>query len=54
VRKALAAAFLPYAPEANERMMLVAFAKSPHFNMPAAAVRAEAARIESRRCTAAG
>jgi choloylglycine hydrolase len=28
------AAFLPYAPEANERQMLAAFSKSPQFNMP--------------------
>lgn len=48
------AAFLPYAPEANERLMLASFARSPHFHMPAAAVRAEAARVEARRCVAAG
>ena len=48
-------AFLPYAPEANERQMLVAFAKSPHFRMPPQAVRAEAAQLEStRHCSAAG
>ncbi|WP_212758278.1 linear amide C-N hydrolase [Usitatibacter palustris] len=47
-------ALLPYAPEANERQMLVAFAKSPHFAMPAHLVRAEAAQVETRRCVAAG
>lgn len=49
------AAFMPYVPEANERQMLAAFAKSPHFGMPPQAVRAEAAQIEStRRCVASG
>ena len=49
------AAFLPYAPEANERQMLLAFARSPHFGMPPQVVRAEAAQLEStRRCTAVG
>jgi choloylglycine hydrolase len=49
------AAFMPYAPEANERQMLVAFAKSPHFGIPPQAVRAEAAQIENtRRCVASG
>jgi hypothetical protein len=44
--------FKPYTPEANEHLMLVAFAKSPHFGMPPQAVRAEAAQIENtRRCT---
>lgn len=47
------AAFLPYAPEANERQMLAAFSKSPQFNMPAPAIHAEATLIEmTRRCAA--
>jgi choloylglycine hydrolase len=47
------AAFLPYAPEANERQMLAAFARSPQFNLPAPAVHAEATLIEmTRRCAA--
>jgi penicillin V acylase-like amidase (Ntn superfamily) len=49
------AAFMPYAPEANERLMLATFARSPHFSMPPQVVRAEAAQLEStRRCVAAG
>lgn len=49
------AAFMPYAPEANERQMLTAFARSPHFAMPPQLVRAEAAQLEStRRCVASG
>jgi penicillin V acylase-like amidase (Ntn superfamily) len=48
------AAFLPYSAEGNERMMLAAFAKSPQFAVPPQAVRLEAARIETRRCTVAG
>lgn len=44
-------AFMPYAPEANERLMLTAFSKSPQWALPAPAVRAEAAQLEStRRC----
>jgi penicillin V acylase-like amidase (Ntn superfamily) len=49
------AAFMPYAPEANERQMLFAFAKTPAAGLPPQAVRAEAAKLEStRRCVAAG
>ena len=50
----VSAALLPYAPEANERLMLASFSKSPHYNMPAAAIHAEAAQVESRRCVATG
>jgi penicillin V acylase-like amidase (Ntn superfamily) len=48
------AALMPYAPEANERLMLVVFAKTPDFHVAPQAVRAEAAQVESRRCVAAG
>ncbi|QJR10857.1 hypothetical protein DSM104443_01927 [Usitatibacter rugosus] len=47
-------AFLPYAPEANERQVVLAFAKSPDIRLPAQAARAEAARIESTRHCVAG
>jgi choloylglycine hydrolase len=47
------ASLQPYAPEANERLMLAVFRKSPHFNMAPDAIRAEAAQVESRRCVAA-
>ena len=45
--------FLPYAPEANERQMLVVFAKSHRYSTPAALVKNEAARVDARRCVSA-
>jgi penicillin V acylase-like amidase (Ntn superfamily) len=53
-RGEVTAALMPYAPEANERLMLAVFAKTPNFSVPPQAVRAEAAQVESRRCAAAG
>ena len=49
----MTAQFMPYAAEANERQMLVAFAKSPHYSTPAAVVKNEAARVDARRCVSA-
>ncbi len=48
------AGLMPYAPEANERLMLASFAKSPEFRQPPAQVRADAGRVEERRCAATG
>ena len=49
------AALAPYSPQANERMMLTAFAKSPQFGWTPDRARAEAHRIETtRRCTRTG
>ncbi len=49
----MTAQFMPYAPEANERQMLAAFAKSPHYSMPTALVRNEAAKVDARPCVSA-
>jgi hypothetical protein len=51
----LTAALDTYTPQANERMMLTAFAKSPQFGWTPEMARAEAHRIETtRRCTRTG
>ena len=51
----LTATLDPYTPQANERMMLTAFAKSPQFGWSPEMARAEAQRIETtRRCTRTG
>jgi choloylglycine hydrolase len=51
-RGEVTATLMPYAPEANERLMLSAFGKTSRFHVPAQTVRAEAALIETRRCVA--
>ena len=48
-------ALAPYSPQANERMMLTAFAKSPQFGWSPDRAKAEAHRIETtRRCSRTG
>ena len=45
----------PYTPQANERMMLTAFARTPQFGWSPGMARAEANRIETtRRCSRTG
>lgn len=44
--------FQPYSAQANERLMLSSFARTPRSGMTPEAVRREAARLESRRCLA--
>lgn len=44
------AALIPYAPEANEKLMLENYDRSPRLSVTRPAVRAEAAQVETRRC----
>jgi choloylglycine hydrolase len=48
----LAGSFVSYTAQANERLMLSSFARTPRAGMAPDDVRREAARLESRECTA--